>query len=109
MRRLKITSELVESVERKVDELKRRGAVDASAQLARVAAEDGGGPGEVAFVYEMTGGAAVWRATRWRGWIACEASLLAADRPHLLLREARLDFELPLEDEDSGDEGNHLR
>ena len=50
MRRLKITSELVESVERKVDELKRRGAVDASARLARVAAEDGGGPGEVAFV-----------------------------------------------------------
>lgn len=92
-----------------MDELKRRGAVDASARLARVAAEDGGGPGEVAFVYEMTGGAAVWRATRWRGWIACEASLLAADRPHLLLREARLDFELPLEDEDSGDEGNHLR
>ena len=91
-----------------MDELKRRGAVDASARLVRVDA-DGDEPGEVAFVYEMTGGAAVWRATRWRGWIACEASLLAADRPHLLLREARLDFELPLEDEESGDEGNHLR
>lgn len=109
MRRLKITSELVESVERKVDELKRRGAVDASARLARVAAEDGGGPGEVAFVYEMTGDTIIWRVGEWRGWIVGEASLLAAGRPHLPLRVERLDFELPLEDEDSGDDGNHLR
>lgn len=119
MRRLKITSALVARVERKVDELKRRGAVDASARLVRVAA-DGGEPGEVAFIYERTvvggavvGGAVVWRTVVWRarwrrGRIACEASLRAAGRPYLPLRAVWLDFELPLEDEDSGDEGNHL-
>lgn len=114
MRRLKITSALVARVERKVDELKRRGAVDASARLVRVAA-DGGEPGEVAFIYERTvvGGVVVWRAVVWRarwrrGRIACEASLMAGRAPDLLLRAVWLDFELPLEDEDSGDEGNHL-
>lgn len=114
MRRLKITSALVARVERKVDELKRRGAVDASARLVRVDA-DGDEPGEVAFIYERTvvGGAVVWRAVVWRarwrrGRIACEASLMAAGRPYLPLRAVWLDFELPLEDEDSGDDGNHL-
>lgn len=109
MRRLKITSALVARVERKVDELKRRGAVEASARLVAVEA-DGGEPGEVAFIYERTvvGCAVVWRA-RWRGGrIACEASLTAGCAPYVLLREERLDFELPVEDEDSGDEGNHL-
>lgn len=109
MRRLKITSALVARVESKVDELKRRGAVDASARLVGVGA-DGGEPGEVAFIYERTvvGRAVVW-LTRWRGGrIACEASLMAGRAPDLLLRAAWLDFELPLEDEDSGDEGNHL-
>lgn len=109
MRRLKITSALVARVERKVDELKRRGEVDASARLVAVEA-DGGEPGEVAFIYERTvvGGAVVWRARWRRGRIACEASLMAAGRPYLPLRAVWLDFELPLEDEDSGDEGNHL-
>lgn len=109
MRRLKITSALVARVERKVDELKRRGEVDASARLVAVEA-DGGETGEVAFIYERTAirVAVVWRARWRRGRIACEASLMAGCAPYVLLREEMLDFELPLEDEDSGDEGNHL-
>lgn len=109
MNKSTITSELVERVERKVAELKRRGTVDVSARLVEVA--ELADEEVVIFVYEKgrKGDAVVWRVSQWRKRLVGEASLLAGGSPNLLIRATRMDFELERTEEAGGEDGNHLR